>query len=263
MKIEQLRMDNLREGIFCANGTEFADEWYGELEAWLDGGRLKGQVARDDDGTVIGFVLYYPIEQAPMEIGGEGLYMVQCIQVKPPHDKEAVAKAMIESAIADARSSGASGVVAEGLAEMEPLHDHVTAAFLEDLGLKKGPSRGFATLYYSVFDRNAREPHYLPQRLRSAQKKAKLQVDVMSCKLCYVGIQNRETVLKAVERSKSDRVEVTVHDQTSRPAVIDKGFSTGVFIDGKLTFFRQPVSEGDVINAIDIADSARRRAIDR
>jgi GNAT superfamily N-acetyltransferase len=262
MKIEQLCMDNLREGVFCPNGTCFADEWHGQLEAWLDGGILKGQIARDDDGEAIGFVLYYPIEKAPMEIGGEGLYMVQCIQVKPSHDKGAVAKMLIESAIADASSSGASGIVTEGVRE-ETLHGHVSATFLDNLGLKRGESRGFATLYYVVFNNETKEPKYLPARFDPPSEETKLRVDIMDCRLCYVGIHNRETVMQAVERSKCENVEVVVHDQSTREAVIDKGFSSGVFVDGKLTFFRGPISEADVMNAIDVADSAHRRAMDK
>lgn len=265
MRIEQLRMDNLREGVYCAKGTQFGDEWYKSLEAWLDGGLLRGQIARDDDGEAIGFVLYYPIENVPMEVGGEGLYMVQCLQVKPPHNKTGIARKLIESAIADARDSGAAGIVAEGLAEAEPdpVHEHVTAEFLESLGLIKGQSRRFSTLYYLVFSEDTEEPTYLPARFAPPESQAKLRVDIMDCGLCYVGIQNRETVVEAVERSKSDQVEVIVHDQSNREAVIDKGFSSGVFIDGKLTFFRGPITEADVMEAIDVADSARRRDIDK
>lgn len=263
MRIEQLRMDNLREGVYCGKGLRLSEEWYGNLEAWLDGGLLRGQVARDDSGEPIGFVLYYPIENVPMDVGGEGLYMVQCLQVKPPHNKTGVAKKLIESAIADARGSGAAGIVAEGLAKAEPLHDHVTAEFLESLGLTKGQSRGFATLYYITFSNDAEEPTYLPSNFQPPDSRTVLRVDIMDCGLCQVGIHNRETVIKAVERSQSDQIEVFVHDQNNRGAVIDKGFSSGVFIDGKLTFFRGPITEADVLEAIDVADSARKRAIDK
>jgi len=263
MKIEQLSMDNLREGLFCPAGTQFSHEWHGQLEAWLDGGKLKGQIARDDDGEAVGFVLYYPIEKAPMEIGGDGLYMVQCIQVKPSHDKGAVTKMLIESAIADARSSGAAGIVAEGLREEEPIHGHVTATFLDNMGLTRGESRGFSTLYYVVFNEETEEPKYLPSRFDPPSNETKLRVDIMDCRLCYVGIHNRETVLQAVQRSKSEDVEVVVHNTSTREAVIDKGFSSGVFVDGKLTFFRGPVTEADVMNAIRVANSARKRATDR
>lgn len=265
MIIEQLRMDNLREGVYCGKGMPFGDEWYTNLEGWLDGGSLRGQIARDDDGASIGFVLYYPIENVPVEVGGEGLYMMSCIQVKPPHNKTGVAKMLIESAIADARDNGASGIVAEGLTEAEdnPVHEHVTAEFLHNLGLTKGQSRGFATLYYVAFSEETKEPTYLPARFSPPENKATLRVDIMDCSLCYAGIHNRETVLQAVERSRSDKIEVFVHRHNNRQAIIDKGLSSGVFIDGKLTFFRGPVTEADVLEAIDVADSARRQAIDR
>jgi hypothetical protein len=263
MQIEQLRMDNLREGIHCGEAMPFADEWYGLLEAWLDGGALRGQIARTEDGEAIGFVLYYPIEKVPMEIDGDGLYMVQCLQVKPPHDKGTVARMLIDSAIADARVSGASGIVTEGLTKRDPIHDHVAATLLESLGLTRGESRGFATIYYLVFDAGTEEPRYMPASFVPPQGRSKLRVDIMVCSLCYVGIHNRETVMRAVERSASDRVEVVVHDQNTREAVLDKGYSSGVFIEGRLTYFRGPVTEDEVMQAIEIADSAREREIDR
>jgi GNAT superfamily N-acetyltransferase len=263
MRIEQLRMDNLREGIYCGQAMPFAEEWYCQLEAWLDAGMMRGQIARADDGEAIGFVLYYPIEKVPMEIDGDGFYMVQCLQVKPPHDKQGVAKTLIESAIADARGCGASGIVTEGLTKREPIHDHVTATLLESLGLIRGQSRGFATIYYLVFDPETAAPKYLPPRFAPRRGRSKLRVDIMDCRLCYVGIHNRETVMQAVERSASETVELFVHDQNTREAVAEKGYSTGVFIDGKLTFFRGPVSEQQVIDALDVADSAREREIDR
>lgn len=264
MRIEQLRMDNLREGVYCGKGMPFGDEWYTNLEGWLDGGSLRGQIARSDDGEAIGFVLYYPIENVPMEVGGEGLYMMSCIQVKPPHDKMGVARKLVDSAIADARRHGASGVVAEGVLEQaSDEHEHVTAEFLQNLGMTRGQSRGFATLYYIAFSEDTQEPTYLPSRFVPPDSKTSLRVDIMDCSLCYVGIHNRETVLQAVERSKSDHIEVFVHDQNTRGAVIDKGFSSGVFVDGKLTFFRGPINEADVLEAIDVADSARRQSLDK
>ncbi len=263
MKIEQLRMDNLRDGIYCPHGSQFGDRWYEGLEAWLDGGLLRGQIARSDTGEPIGFIVYYPIEKVPMEIGGDGLYMIQCLQVKPPHDQGGVAKALIDSAVADARGIGASGMVTEGLATPDPEDDHVSATFLDTVGLTKGQSRGFATLYYIMFDNECEEPSYLPTVFEPPTGRTKLRIDIMDCRLCYVGIHNRETVLQAVERSKSDSIEVVVHDQSSREAVVEKGISTGVFIDGKLTYFRRPATEDEVMDAIEVADSARRRAMDR
>ncbi len=73
MRIEQLSVENLREGVFCAKGKPHGEDMYRQLEAWLDGAMLRGQVARTDDGQPAGFVLYYPIEQAPLDVEGSGL----------------------------------------------------------------------------------------------------------------------------------------------------------------------------------------------
>ena len=42
MRIEQLSVDNLREGVYCPRGLKRSEEVYAQLEAWLDGSILRG-----------------------------------------------------------------------------------------------------------------------------------------------------------------------------------------------------------------------------
>jgi len=89
-----------------------------------------------------------------------------------------------------------------------------------------------------------------------------VRLDILDCRRCYVGITNREVVKTVSERFK-DKVRVEVHDNTTREAILDKGMANGIFINGTLTFFEGHVSEEDVMNAIEVADTAHRQQTDR
>ena len=241
MKIERLCVDNLNEGVFCAIDKPNGDKMHGQLGAWLEGGQLRGQIAREND-TVAGFILYYPIEHAPLDVDGEGLYVVQCIYVKPEYQNQGFGRALIESALADARDHGASGLAVEGFKPQgSGAFDYMPGTFFEQMGLSPGESRGQSTLYYTNFKERASHPQYLDPRFSPPVDNLKVRVDMLDCRNCYVGITNREVVESVVEEAGD--VDLVIHDQNSRETVVDKGMSSGIFIDGKLTFFRGPVSE--------------------
>lgn len=264
MVIEALSVENLREGIFCGGGRPREGEMYAQLEAWLEGNMLRGQIAREDDGVVSGFVLYYPIEHAPLDVTGEGLYMVQCVTVRPEFRGRGVGKALVESALSDARENGASGLAVEAFrGEKRGGSEYMPATFFGHMGLEPGVSRGSATLYYKRLLKEAPEPAYLDLRFSAPPERNVVRIDVFDCRRCYTKVHNRSVVEAVAESVGSGRVKLVVHNQNSREAVLDKGMSSGVFVDGKLTFFKGPISEEDVMNAIEVAESARERLIDR
>lgn len=253
MIIERLSTRNLREGVFCVSGQPGSDEWYEQLDAWLDGDVLRGQFARGDDGKVLGFVLYLDLDRAPVEILGEGYYMMQCLFVRPENQMQGIGKALIESALTDARSCGATGFVCEGWrpAPNGP-REFLPETFFQHRAMPEGESRGPATLYYTMFDQNAPVPKYAPVNF-NPPKGAKIRVDILDCRRCYHNLHNRSLVDAVLEQIDTNDVEVHVHDQTTREAVLDKGMSSGVLVDGKLTYFQGPMSEEDVLHALEVA----------
>ncbi len=263
MKIERLSVENLREGVYCPRGLRRSEEVYTQLEAWIDGNLLHGQIARADSGESIGFIIYGPIERMPMEIEGGSLYMVQCLFVKPEYQGREVGRMLIETALADAVERGASGLAAQGRsAPPEGEADYLPGSFFVHIGMMAGDSRGSASLYYIGKGEAVDPPKYMDPSFRPPQDETRVRVDILDCRLCYTAVSNRE-VVKQVAEGIGNGVKVVVHDQNSREAVVDKGMSTGVFIDGKLTFLEGHVSEKDVWNAIHVALAARREHVDR
>jgi len=265
VRIDKLDTSNLRDGVFCAHGKTRPDAMYDQMEAWLDGNLLRGQIARADDGEIAGFVLYYPIEHAPLDIDGKGLYLIQCIFVKPKYQKSGIGRSLFQASIADAQANGATGLAVEGFSEREKDgFEYKPGAFFAHMGMTPSDTRGQGMLYYVGFKEEVEPPHYLEPNFKPRPTATpKIKVDILDCRRCYTFVNNRNLVKAVLEQAGREKFEVEVHDQNHREAIVDKGMSTGVFIDGKLTFFEGPISEDDVWNAIEIAEEARRQATDR
>ncbi|MGI6296062.1 MAG: GNAT family N-acetyltransferase [Armatimonadota bacterium] len=253
MKIEQLQLDNLRDGVFCPQGGCITREGNGNLDAWLDGGILRGQIARDDNGDVLGFVLYYPIEMAPME-DGEGFYMVQCLHVDPTANRARIAKMLIDNAVADAFAQGGTSMTTQSLAENE--YPTTPATFVHNRGINTPDSHNFTTVYYVVF--NEAQPH---TNQRAQPGRSKLRIDIVDCEKCYSDAYKQKPIVKTIE--KLDTKAIAAKPKADQETTVDRYFSSGIFLDGKLIYFVGPTSEDDVMNAIEVAESARKRSMDR
>ncbi len=252
MKIEQLQLNSLRNGVFCPGGC-VSREGNGNLDAWLDGGILRGQVAKDNNGDILGFVLYYPIEMTPME-DGEGLYMVQCLHIGQTAHRARIAKILIDSAVADAFVQGGTSMTAHSLTEAD--YSTTPATFVHNRGINTPESHNFTTVFYVVFNETQRQTNH-----RGQSGRTKLRVDIVDCEKCYADANNQEPIEKAIE--KLDTRDIAARPKADQEAIVDRYFSSGIFLDGKLIYFVGPTSEDDVMSAIEVAESARKRSMDR
>lgn len=254
MKIEQLQLDNLRDGVFCPQGGCLTRQGNGNMDAWLDSDMLRGQTARDEQGNTLGFVLYYPIEMVPAE-DGAGLYMVQCLHVDPTADRAVIARLLIDHAVADAFAQGGTSMTAQSLKESGP-YSTTPATFVHNRGINTPESHNFTTVFYIVFNETPSGTNSPGQSGRS-----KLRIDIVDCEKCYADAYSQEPIVKAIE--KLDTRDIAAKSKADQEAIVDRYFSSGIFLDGKLIYFVGPTSEDDVINAIEVADSARKRSMDR
>lgn len=263
MRIEPLSTANLREGIFCGGKNPNGELMFSQMEAWLQGDMLRGQVAYTDSGDVAGFVLYYPIERAPLEFEGEGFYMVQCLLVKPAFELQGFGSGLIAAAMRDASEYGAVGLAAQGFSpEAGDVYGPVPGSFFERMGMHVVESRGHSSLYFSRIKPGGRQPAFMNTQFKPPAAKDRLRVDILDCRNCYSAVRNVQVAKKVLD-DLGDAVEVHVHDQNSRSAVVDKGMATGVFIDGNLTFFGRVTRPADIMSAFEAAMAAKRMRTDR
>lgn len=248
MSVESITRANLRQAVFCAyEPTIYGDageRMLRRLKEWLERGVLRGQVAWAQEGEPSGFVLYYPIETAPIEMGGEGFYALQCLFVKPGGWRQGVGRALVEAAVRDAREQGASGLAAEGFdfPPDEQGFEFMPKSFFLKMGFQEVAPGGLGTLLFLPLRPEAKAPSYLEASFTPPAGGDRLRIDLLNCESCHVNVANCE-IVKQVARDYSDRVEIHEHDQNSRQAVLEKGMSIGILMDGELAFYGPPITE--------------------
>ncbi|MFQ5925683.1 MAG: GNAT family N-acetyltransferase [Dehalococcoidia bacterium] len=248
MPVESLTRANLRQAIFCVHSPfvhgDAGERMLRRLEEWLGRGTLRGQVAWTQEGEPSGFVLYYPIEAAPMEMGGEGFYAIQCLFVQPGGWGQGVGRALVEAAIRDAQKQGASGLAVEGFSfpPDEEGFEFMPQNFFRKMGFREVASGGPAALLFLPLGPEAKAPSYLEASFTPPAGGDRLRIDLLNCERCCVSVSNCEAV-KQVAGDYSDRVEIHEHDQNSRQAVLEKGMAIGIFMDGELAFYGPPITE--------------------
>lgn len=242
MRLEALSSRNLRQGVFCARG-EAGQTMLDRLEEWLKEGILRGQVAFSDQGEAIGFILYYPIETAPMDVAGENFYAIQCVYVRPDQGKKGIGQKLVEAAVKDAQAQAVGGLAVEGFSfPSQGGFEFMPKAFFLDVGFKKVASRGPASLLFRAVRPGAKPPSYLKGAFQPPRGAKRLRLDLLNCERCWVGISNSD-IVRRLARSYGDRVEVHEHDQNTRPAVLEKGLAVGIFLDGENVFLGPPITE--------------------
>lgn len=248
MSVESLTRANLRQAVFCARSPivhgDAGERMLRRLEEGLGRGTLRGQVAWAQEGEPSGFVLYYPIEAAPIEMGGEGFYAIQCLFVQPGGWRQGVGRTLVEAAIGDAQEQGASGLAVEAFSfpPDEEGFEFMPQNFFLKMGFQEVASRGPGALLFLPLRPEAKAPCYLEASFSPPSGGDRLRIDLLNCERCCVSVANCEMV-KQVAEDYSDRVEIREHDQNSRQAVLEKGMAIGIFMDGELAFYGPPITE--------------------
>lgn len=123
---------------------------------------LRVKLALDEAGEPGGMIQYLPIEHAPAL--GRGLYFIHCIWVhghrqgRGDFRGHGMGTALLEAAEQDARSRGARGMAAWGLA----LPFWMRASWFRKHGYRAAERRGLAKLVWKPFVPEAEPPRFLP-----------------------------------------------------------------------------------------------------
>ena len=131
---------------------------------------LRVKLALDDAGVVGGMIQYLPIEQS--DVDGKGLYFIYCIWVhghpqgRGNFQKRGMGTALLEAAEEDARSLGATGMAAWGVA----LPFWMKASWFKKHGYRKADRQGMMVLLWKPFADDAEPPRWFPKAARSPSR---------------------------------------------------------------------------------------------
>jgi hypothetical protein len=136
--------------------------------------------------------------------------------------------------------------------------DYVPGPFFR----RKDDSRGPTTLYVISAEEGVNAKRSV-RRVRIPPDGVKLRVDILDCRQCHGNVSGVQIVESVLQEAENRKAELARFDQGGWETMADESMSSGVFVDGNLTFFKGPISETDVVNALEVIESARRRCTNR
>jgi len=202
------------------------ETWYRKMK---DRG-LRVKLALDDQGQVGGMIQYIPIEESFAE--GRDLYFVNCIWVhgykkgRGNYQKRGMGKALLRAAEADAKTLGANGLVAWGVA----LPFFMKASWFKRQGYTRVDRQGMQVLLWKPFADDAVAPKWI--RPKKKPKAVPGQVTVTAFLNGWCPAQN--LVFERANRAASelgDKVVFQGINTFDRQLLLEWGIADGLFID--------------------------------
>jgi N-acetylglutamate synthase-like GNAT family acetyltransferase len=256
-------VDRETEGTFlrCLHDARPDDPRVIELRRrWFDAERKRGLRARVlvlDSGEVAALCQYMPVEHTHIE--GKDLLVILCIWVHGydhhigNRQGNGYGRYILEAIEADARESGAAGLVAWGMDF--PYWNPVS--FYEHMGYSRVDKDGMAVLVWKPFRDDAAPPRYLHQTRRPAAETDKVSLTVFMNGWCTGSCGQCVTARDAVA-GLEDRVDYSEVD-TSDPEVLRSwGISDGIFVEGEPYRSGEPPASSEVLRA-DLLELSRRK----
>ncbi len=184
------------------------------------------------NGAACGMIQYLPIEESFVE--GTGLYLVACIWVHGykegigNHQKQGIGSALLSAAEDDARSKGAAGMAAWGLA----LPIWMKASWFKKHGYRKADRVGIQVLLWKPFTDDARPPVLLREKRKPEKQPGKVTVTAYNIGWCPAQNITFERARRAAGEL-GDKVEFTFVDTSDRETLHEWGIADAVYVDGR------------------------------
>lgn len=224
--------------------SEEMKEAGGHKVVWYEQKKGKGlrvKLAVDDNGEVGGMIHYLPAAESFIE--GEGLYFIPCIWVhgydkgRGNFRKRGMGKALLAAAEEDARSLGALGLAAWGLA----LPFWMKASWYKKHGYKKADRVGLMQLLWKPFSDEARPPRWIKTKKTPECVPGKVTVTAFLNGWCPAQNIAFERAKRAAQEF-GDSVEFHHIDTSDRTVLQEWGICDDVFIDDKKISTGPPLS---------------------
>jgi GNAT superfamily N-acetyltransferase len=204
------------------------ERWYRRMK----GRGLRVKLALDDAGTVGGMIQYLPIEQS--DVAGSGLYFIYCVWVhgyakgRGDFQKRGMGSALLEAAEADARSLGATGMAAWGVA----LPFWMRAAWFRRHGYVPADRQGMMVLLWKRFDPTAQPPGWIHKKKVPAPRPGRVTVTAFINGWCPAQNMAAERARRAAAEL-GDRVVFEEYHTGDRAVFDEWGISDALFVDGR------------------------------
>ncbi len=213
------------------------EKWY---EFMKDKG-LRVKLAIKDE-KVCGMIQYLPFENSFIE--GKDLYFIHCIWVHGykkkgigNYQKQGIGKALLQAAEEDAKTLGAKGIAAWGLA----LPFWMKASWFKKQGYEKVDKEGMQVLMWKPFTKDANPPNWIREKKKPGTTPGKVNVTSFINGWCPAMNITFERTKRGAEElgAKVEFNEIHTH----KPEVFSEwGISDAIYIDGKRLRYGPPPS---------------------
>jgi GNAT superfamily N-acetyltransferase len=243
MKIEPLSRSNVRRAmLYCRDRGAASERQLRAFEQWITEGRLYVHVARNG-AQAIGFVIYFRIEKAPVEIDGEDVLAIQFMWVRPDRRGWGGGRLFDGQVCDDAAHLGRKGVIMErfafslvsGSAELM-LRDYLS------LGFRQLDHHWNNALFFMPPTEDAHTSQYSRSVFSPPAGKGCLRIDMLNSDKFVGGIMDTEIVQRPL-LPYADMVEVRKHDQNLRENVLARGRHFGISLVDHFESFGAPITE--------------------
>ena len=193
---------------------------------------LRVKLAQDEAGNVGGMIQYAPVESSWLE--GRGLYFIYCIWVhghkrgRGDFQKRGMGKALLQAAEADAKSLGAKGMAAWGMA----IPVFMRASWFRKQGYRKADRIGMQVLLWKPFSDDAVAPMWIREKKKPQTAPEKVTVTAFLDGWCPAMNMTAERARRAASEFGEKVHFETVHTR-DRNTFLEWGISNALFIDGK------------------------------
>ena len=210
------------------------------LEKLKEGGRAK--IAYKENNPV-GFIEYYPIEDAPLNAVGKDIMIIPCMNVKVNERKKGIGDKLIRACIEDAKNMGRKGVAVQAT----EWQNFMPKTFFEKYGFTNVTKSGPVNIFMIKFE-EVENPRWLTLSYKQKPAKGKLIIDIFHNDQCPFDWQNSERV-KKIAREFGDRAAVNEFDTNKRENIIKYGTLGAIIVNGEYLGAGPPLSEEDIRKA--------------
>ncbi len=191
----------------------------------------------------VGFIEYYPIEDAPLNVVGKDVMVIPCMNVKVNERKKQIGEKLVRACIKDTKNMGKKGLAVQAT----DWQNFMPKAFFEKYGFLNVTKSGPVNIFMMKFE-EVENPRWLTLSHKQKLVKGKLIIDIFHNDQCPFDWQNSERV-KKIAKEIEDRAVANEFDTNKRENVLKYGTLGAIIVNGKYLGHGPPLVEEDIRKA--------------
>ena len=202
----------------------------------------RGKIAYKDNKPV-GFIEYYPIENAPLRVVGKDIMIIPCMNVKVSERKKGIGDKLLQACINETKNMGKKGIAVQ----VTDWQNFMPKTFFGKYGFTNVTNNGPINIFLKKFE-DVENPHWIKLSYKQKPVKGSLIVDIFHNDQCPFDWQNSERV-KKVAQEFGNQVIVNDINTNKRENVVKYGIIGTIIVNGEYLGAGPPLNEEEIRKA--------------